>query len=494
MHNKAKNFNSQWMIFLLLFSLTHLAATNNDLRLVETVERGDSESVRFLLQQQVDVNQSQPDGTTSLHWAAHRDDVQMVDLLINAGGNVNVSNQYGVTPLSLACTNGSPTIVERLLHAGANANATQKTGETVLMTASRSGNIQVVNLLLAHGANVNRSETRRGQTALMWAVEQQHADIARVLIEHGTDSHAESHSGFTPLLFAAQQGSFDSIQILLTAGGVDVNETSPRWGSALVTAAARGHEQLALFLLNQGADPNATDGNGISALHYSLLRGLAVIANAPEHLATNNHLYRPNMRELTKALLTHGADPNSRIKNETHIQGGGGVRVTMAGATPLLLASTAADKDLVHLLIKNGADPELGTYKGVTPLMGAAGLAHKMDRPSKEEYKNALEITQFLVQEGANVNAIGENGWTALHGAAYIGADETIRFLVDSNAKLDIVDVFLQTPWSIAEGIIGAGIVNFNKKPSGPHPSASRLLLELGSDPMAVPELPKKYR
>ena len=78
--------------------------------------------------------------------------------------------------------------------------------------------------------------------------------------------------------------------------------------------------------------------------------------------------------------------------------------------------------------------------------------------------------------------------------AAYVGADEFVQFLVDSGATLDVIDVFLQTPWSIAEGIIGAGIVNFNKKPSGPHPSTAQLLLELGSDPTVVPELPAKYR
>ncbi len=69
-----------------------------------------------------------------------------------------------------------------------------------------------------------------------------------------------------------------------------------------------------------------------------------------------------------------------------------------------------------------------------------------------------------------------------------------VRFLVDNSATLDVIDVFLQTPWSVAEGIIGAGIVNFNKKPSGPHPSTAKLLLELGSDPEVVPELPAKYR
>ena len=493
MSHQVKVLKGGWMIPLLLFSLGGLAATTNDLDLVEAVERGDKEGVRSLLEQQADVNAPQADGTTALHWAAHRDDLETADLLIGAGAEVNAANHYGVTPLSLACTNGSAAMVEKLLGTGANANAVQQTGETAIMTASRSGNVEVVELLLAHGADVNGRETRRGQTALMWAVEQRHPKIARVLVEHGANVHARSRSGFTPLLFAAQQDDRDSVRTLLAAG-VDVNETSPQWGTALVAATGRGHEELSLFLLGEGADPNAADGNGITALHYALLRGLAVIGNASEHLAVNAHLYRPNMSELVKALLARGADPNARIRNETRIQGGGGVRVSMAGATPLLLASTAADVALVRLLIEKGADPRLGTGKGMTPLMGAAGLANKMDRPSRREYENALVIAMLLVEEGADVNAVGENGWTALHGAAYIGADEIVKFLVDDGAKLDVIDVFLQTPWSIAEGIIGAGIINFNKKPSGPHPSTAKLLLELGSDPMVVPELPKQYR
>ncbi|MEE9163144.1 MAG: ankyrin repeat domain-containing protein [Candidatus Neomarinimicrobiota bacterium] len=492
MSDKVRVLSGCWMIPLLLLSLANLGATSNDIQLVEAVERGDRETLRSLLEQQADVNAPQADGTTALHWAAHRDDLETAKLLISAGADLDAANHYGVTPLSLACTNGNAAMVERLLKAGANANAVQQTGETAIMTASRSGNVEVVKLLLAHGADVNGQETRRGQTALMWAVEQNHPSVARTLIENGADVHARSRSGFTPLLFAAQQGDRESVQTLLLAG-VDVNESSPRWGSALVAAAGRGHEELSLFLLEEGADSNAADGDGITALYYALLEGLAALGSAAEHLGTNAHLFRPNMRELVKGLLARGADPNAKIR-ATRIQGSGGARVSMSGVTPLLAASTAADVDLVRLLLENGADPQQGTDKGMTALMGAAGLAHKMDRTSQKEYDNALVVVKLLVEEGADVNTVGENGWTALHGAAYIGANEIIRFLVDSGARLDPIDVFLQTPWSIAEGIIGAGIINFNKKPSGPHPSAAKLLLELGSDPMAVPELPEKYR
>ena len=493
MSHKIKGPKASCMIILLTLSLASLVAASSDLQLVEAVERGDREGVRSLLEQDADVNTPQADGTTALHWAAHRDDLETAELLMAAGADVNAANNYGITPLSLACTNGSAAMVAKLLEAGANANAVQQTGETAIMTAAQTGNLEVVNLLLAHGADVNGRETRREQTALMWAVEQKHTGVVRTLIERGADVHALSRGGFTPWLFAAQQGDLDSVQALMGAG-VDVNTTSPQWGSALVVSTARGHEELSLFLLEEGADPKAVDGNGITALHYSVLKGLAVFAAAPAHLGVNAHLYRPSMMKLARELLERGANPNARTVTRRLRGVGGGAMVGVAGSTPLMLASAAADPELVRLLIEWGGDVRLGTFGDSTPLLLAAGIANKMDRPNKQEYENALEVAKMLVKEGADVNAVGENGWTPLHGAAYSGADEIVQFLVDSGATLDLIDVYLQTPWSIAEGIIGAGFVAFSKKPSGPHPSTAKLLLELGSDPRVVPKLPKKYK
>ena len=172
-----------WVVSLL--SVASLAAAGGDLRVVDAVMKGDKEAVRSLLKENADVNAPQPDGATALAWAVHRDDLETAELLINAAANVNAANDYGVTPLSLACTNLNAAMVEKLLKAGADPNAAQWTGETPLMTAARTGDADAVNSLLAHGADVNAKETRRGQTALMWAIAERHAEVARVLIEHG---------------------------------------------------------------------------------------------------------------------------------------------------------------------------------------------------------------------------------------------------------------------------------------------------------------------
>ncbi len=472
-----------WMVILV--SATSLAAASSDLRLVEAVRNQDRATVRSLLNERVDVNAPQPDGTTALAWAAHWDDLETADLLIQAGAQVNTANQYGVTPLWLASANGSGAMVGKLLQAGANPNAAKPTGETPLLAAARAGSVEAVKLLLAHGADVNVKESWRGQTALMWAVAEKHVEVARVLLENGADFHARSNAGFTPLLFAARTGNLESSQLLLEAGA-NVNDATPDGLTALLAASANGFESLAIFLLDQGADSNAKDGYGVTAMHYAVLRGMAYIAGVAPAFVGNNHFFRSNMVALVKALLAQGADPNLRIEKAPRLPAGSGntPRFSMAGATPLFLAVATGDSGLIRVLLDAQADSRIPTEKNATPLMVAAGLGNLQDRTAEEE-KNALEVTEILLQLGADVNAVGENGYTALHGAAYVGADAITQLLVAKGAQLDVEDIWGQTPLMLAEGIIGPLLLDFTKKSNGPHPSTAKLLRQLGASPVA---------
>jgi uncharacterized protein len=488
-----------WMIPLL--SVVTLAASGSDLRLVEAVKKGDKAAVRALLKEHVDVNTPQTDGATALAWAAHRDDLETAELLIGAGANVNAANDLGVTALSLACTNGSAAMVEELLKAGTDPSAASWSGETALMTCAGTGNVDAVNSLLARGADVNANKTRWGQTALMWAVAEKHPEVARVLIEHGADVHARSQGGFTGLLFAAQQGDLDSARMLLAAGA-DVNEAAPHDGSGLVVASANSHEALAVFLLEKGADPNVADSYGDTALHYAVLKGLARIIGSrnaalekdPDDHAIVSYMYRPNMLELVKALLAHGANPNARLlKRNPHFPQSSHPGVDPVGATPFLLASASCDVSVMRVLAASGADPLLATEENTTPLMVAVEMALFREERTERQNKCALEAVKLLVELGSDVNAVGENGLTALHAAAYVGADAVIQFLVEKGAKMDVMDDFGQTPLSIAEGVMTVGLADrpgrkARKADMAPHKrkSTSDLLLKLGATPLTA--------
>ncbi|MGH9785547.1 MAG: ankyrin repeat domain-containing protein, partial [Terriglobia bacterium] len=480
MNGKVARVAVGWMIGFVVFAglAAEGAAQTADLRLVEAVQNRDKDAVRSLLAQGVDVNAAQADGATAIAWAAHWEDLETADLLIRAKANVNAANEYGVTPLSLACTNRSAAMVEKLLAAGANPNAAQLAGETPLMTCARTGNPDAVRALLARGANPNAKESKRGQTALMWAIAGKHSAAARLLIERGADVRSRSNTGFTPLLFAAQQGDLDSARALLTAGA-DVNEASADYGSALVVAAASGSELLGIYLLEKGANPNVADGFGITALHHAVAKGLSLLTGIVYDPA---YRVRPsNLPKLVQALLSNGANPNAKVTKgiPSYLMAPDAPPLTLPGATPFFLATVAADVDLMRMLAQAGADISINGRGNTTPLMVAAGAAQDATTGRNEqEQKNALDAVKLLVELGADVNATNDDGQTALHAAAFNGADEIVQFLAGRGAAVDVRDKNGETPWSMAAGI--APVLRYRGL-YGTHPSTVALLEKLGA-------------
>jgi cytohesin len=341
---------------------------------------------------------------------------------------------------------------------------------------------------------MDATESRRGQTALMWAVEQGHIDTARALIEHRANVNARSKSGFTALLFAAQQNDRAIVELLLGAGA-DVNAATsapssaagpPAGTTALLIAAASGHEDLALYLLEKGANPNTADNNGASAMHYAVRKGMIMMVSDQQSIDLADLTTWHNMVDLTRALLARGANPNARLARNV-----GRMAINTAGATPFMLATISGDIPLMRMLVASGADPKLATNANVTAFMLAAGVgwAARAER-TEEEVRNGLDAAKMLLAFGADVNAAGEYKWTPLHGAAYTGSDAIVEFLVENGAKIDAKDVWEQTPLSIAQGFASILIDDFTKKTQGPHPSTAALLQKLGAPPWVPPVRP----
>ena len=432
--------------FFLLVAAGATAA--EDVRLPEAAKQRDVTAVRTLLRQQVNVNAPMPDGATAIHWAAQWDDLETADLLLIAHADVNVADVYGVTPLSLACTNGSAAMVGRLLRAGANPNAALPSGETPLMTAARTGKVEAVRALLERGAQIQATEAGRGQTAIMWAAAEGNTEVVKLLIEKGADVKARSRSGFSPILFAAQRGDLPTTQALLVAGAT-VNDAATNGMTPLVLAIATDHIEYARFLLGKGADPNL--GPGYTALHLTAAEEGPVDGAEGEEGGGGGggSLWGPAKQDFIKLLLAKGADVNARATRAPKGQG-------TVGATPFFLAAWAADPVTMRLLMANGADPNIATPQGTTPLMVAAGVLRSAGGPNVAEGR-ALEAVKICVEAGNDVNAANtSHGDTALHGAAYRGMHGgalIAQYLLDKGAKVNVVNKREWTPYMLAEGL-----------------------------------------
>jgi ankyrin repeat protein len=471
------------------------------------MKQQDGAAVRTLIAGHADVNAAQSDGATALHWAAYWDDLASADLLIGAAARVNAVNENNVTPLSLACGNGSAAMVARLLAAGADPNLAQTSGETPLMTCARTGNRAAVDALLARGANVNAKEPVLQQTALMWAVAEKHHEAARSLLAHGADVHARTAvrggaarprsasvaptpvdigtgggDGFTPLLFAARVGDVEALKLLLEHGS-DVNEVAADGSTALIVATLRGHVPAAMFLLSNGADANA-HGPGYTALHWAAgtwetqLTGPYGIESQREDEWNAMRGLKGSARiQLIDALLAHGADPNVRLTKEPPRYGYANLRfhVSLAGATPFLLAARVPDVEVMRLLVAHGADPTLPTNLHTTPLMVAAGIG-RVPNESFATESATLQAVKLALELGGDVNAADDIGDTALHGAAHIRSAAVVQLLVEHGAKVNAKNRRGLTPLMIADG---AG--NSDNPGIGSGGAAGELLRELSA-------------
>jgi len=485
---------------------THARAAS-DVPLAAAAERGDLARVTALLAQGADVNAPRVDGSTALHAAAHADRLDIAAALLKAGARAGATDRYGVTPLYLASVNGNADFIARLLDAGVDPNTTDPTGETALMTAARTGLPAALRVLVDRGARVDARDPEFQQTALMIATREGHTAAVTLLIERGADVNAqtrkgplppfvlpckgtgcgsegvginrgglpdrgrrlEAKGGMTPLLYAARDGRLDAARALVAAGA-DVELADANGIRPLLTAILNNRLDVARLLLDRGAHVNADDFWGRSPLWAAVEYRNLDMNNNDQDSPTDNGVDRAPILDFIKLLLDKGANANVRTRevppSRRWLYSLNDVSwVDFTGQTPFLRAALSADTTTMRLLLQYGADPNLATPAGTTPLMAAAGVNWVVAQTYTESPKARLDAVALCLELGADVNAANSMGLTALLGAANRGSNDIIELLVSRGARLDVKDKEGRTPLRWAEGVFLAA-VGAERKPA----------------------------
>lgn len=473
-----------------LSALVASAQDDESTRLADAAMQRDFDTVHALLKQQdVDVNAFGTDGTPALHWVVRVGDIALTQELIDAGAKVNMVNRYGLPALYIAASDGDVKMMKVLLKAGADPNTRDKTGETMLMAAAQSGNPNALKLLLDSEAEVDARDPTYEQTALMFALRENDNVAVKLLIERGADVNAQtrvgptpanrmpgagggSHGdgivrggwpkqgmrnpiagGKTPLIYAARDGNIDGAKLLLDAGA-DIEKTDPNGMTPLLIAIINDQMPMAELLIARGANVNAVDWYGQAPLWAAVdARNMAINSNTLEH-----HADREGGLKVIKILLDKGADVNHRVKEYPPIRrwlmGLGSLAwVDFTGQTAFLRASLSGDVTVMKLLLEHGADPNIPTFGGTTPLMAAAGINWVFNETFDEGPEALLEAVKLCHSLGNEINATNSMGLAAIHGAANRGSDNIIEYLAENGADLTVKDEIGRTPLVWAEGV-----------------------------------------
>lgn len=256
-----------------------------------------------------------------------------------------------------------------------------------LHRAAKQGDSEKVADIIESGRNIEETD-KDGRTPLHLAAESGSIEVAITLIAVGAKLEAQDEvEGFTPLHLAASNGHEDVVRMLLKYGadvkGESYNEIPP-----LHSAATHGHLDAVRLLHEHGGSVHGIneDGSGVNPLYAAAYGG---------------HV------EVVEYLIDSGADPDVLLKN----------------FTPLSGAAISGDVETVNMLLSAGANVN-GVVDG-EQLFPPIYLAARWDRP---------DAVKALIEAGADVDAQGFGGFTALNISAAHNHIEVLKILLASGA------------------------------------------------------------
>ena len=375
------------MVFLL--SLLLAADLPPAAPLADAAMQGDEDRVRALIAEGADVNAAQGDGMTALHWAAERGNVKVAEMLLTAGADVRaVTRLGGYTPLHRASQNGHGAVARLLLQAGSDPEAvTEGTGGvTPLHFAAGAGVVDVVSALLDYGADPNVREAEWGQTPLMFAAASNRTRAIAELLRRGADPSVTAR-----VLDVDEYDRLGKEVLKGLKAGMKLEE-------ALAAAKAKPPEP--------GYKDMPSDGNVPYQKMVGTYGGLTALLLA----ARNGNI------EAVRALLDGGADINEMSAGDR--------------TSPLLVSTINGRWDVAMELVSRGADPNLASAPGGTPLYATIDVqwlpATRFPRHTHNMFQQTpyLELMEALLEAGADPNVRTKMElWYTVVGTGNLGVD-----------------------------------------------------------------------
>ncbi|XP_071125124.1 uncharacterized protein [Mytilus edulis] len=350
---------------------------------------GFTDILSFCITKNVDIDYYDEIGMTPLHYACRYETESAVDFLIEADVKINIYKRRGFTPLYEACRQENIDIVKKLLQHGACPNLSTQRSSIPLIVSTENGNLEIIKMLIEHKADVNR-QNRDGRSALHYACCLGQKDIADLLITHGADIDLKTKHNESPLHLACI-GLHGSIVDILISDTTDIFQRCTNSNmSTFATIVEKNEKEILRKLLKTVSDKNmlypeiefACTTKNVFVLQGILEVGIDVNTRLSKgdsalHITCRNGFYLG-----AEMLIGKGAYINEYSKD---------------GLTTIQLACVTPNKQLVDLLISNGAS--VNNWRKGSAIPHALHITCIM----KED-----EMAISLINGNADVNQIAE--------------------------------------------------------------------------------------
>ncbi|GFU11199.1 ankyrin-3 [Nephila pilipes] len=395
------------------------------------VNKGFYEISKFFTSKGADIYSKDASGSTALSESIIHGHDEITKLLLLNEGDVRNEDDIKITSILKSFLKDYTVIVNSFIKK-ANIDI-EDYGYTGLHLSAFLGNLELLKYCFENDTTCSiDARDSSGSTALHMAVLGNHQEIVSFLIDNGAEINIKDANGDTPLLLAAKNNCINITRLLIKKEECISGDRIESLNSAVFA----GHHDIVKILLKQCKFDTHALQEEYGLLHKSVKIGHMIVTkvllengfkidacwkekhSTPLHLAVMHDHF-----EISKILLSKGADPN--IQNEY-------------GFTPLHIAAMRGNTNLVEILLEKKADVFI-TDSQNRYVIEIAILSIQLD------------VVKLLVQtENIDVNLRRKHDFTLLHFSALTGSKEITEYLVEKRANIDAKDVYGSKPIHIA--------------------------------------------